>query len=222
MISRAYSCVLFDLDGTLTDPAEGITRCIAYALEQLQAPVPQQAELLRWIGPPLRQNFAAYLHSDTLAGQALALYRERFATEGIFENRLYPGVPSLLADVQASGCRLFLASAKPLPYVERILEHFGLSRYFAGVAGASLDGHVSSKQEVIGLVIPQLASSERTTCVMVGDRRDDILGARAHQLPCIAVSYGYGSRAELRACQPAEIVDSLDELRAALLGATPA
>ncbi len=213
-----YQTILFDLDGTLTDPAEGITRCIAAALEQLGAAVPDTATLCLWIGPPLRESFAAYLRNPAMGDRALALYRERFAHVGIFENRVYEGIPALLADLQMNGCRLLVASAKPLLYVQRILEHFDLAPYFTAVGGASLDDHLSTKESVIESLRPYLRGVEDGTCVMVGDREHDVYGAHQHQIPCIAVSYGYGTWEELAACGPEYIVNSVAELRAVLIG----
>lgn len=209
--------MLFDLDGTLTDPAEGITRSIVHALERMQAPVPSAALLRTWIGPPLRDTFAAHLHSQERAEHALTLYRERFAEVGIYENVLYPGIPALLARLRARGCRLFLATAKPLPFAQRILEHFALAPFFDGVAGATLDGSISTKAEVLAALLPQLGADERAACVMVGDRDQDVQAAHAHDLPCLAVSYGYGSVEELAAYEPAYLVHSVAELAAVLL-----
>jgi phosphoglycolate phosphatase len=215
--TRVYSTMLFDLDGTLTDPAEGITHSIVYALECMQAPVPPIAQLRTWIGPPLRDTFAAHLHSRERAEHALALYRERFAEVGIYENVLYPGIPALLARLQAQGCHLFLATAKPLPFAQRILGHFALAPFFDGVAGATLDGSINTKTDVLTALLPQLGTDERAACVMVGDRDQDVQAAHAHDLPCIAVSYGYGSVEELAACEPEYLVHSVDELAAVLL-----
>lgn len=214
--------LLFDLDGTLTDPSAGITRCIAYALERLGAPVPKAAALREWIGPPLREKFATYLASEARGAEALALYRERFGRVGLYENELYAGVPALLAALRAQGARLLLATGKPQPYARRILEHFGLLDFFALVGGATFDGAISSKAAIIGTLLPQLSAAERASCVMIGDREHDVAGARAHGLPCIAVGYGFGSAAELRACCPAYQVRSVAELHALLCTTRPA
>jgi phosphoglycolate phosphatase len=187
----------------------------------MQAPVPPAALLRTWIGPPLRDTFAVHLHSKARAEHALALYRERFAEVGIYENELYPGIPALLECLQAQGCRLFLATAKPLPFAQRILEHFALAPFFDGVAGATLDGSLSTKADVLAALLPQLGTNERAACVMVGDRDQDVQAAHALGLPCIAVSYGYGSVEELAACEPAYLVHSVDELAAVLLSGQP-
>jgi phosphoglycolate phosphatase len=213
----AYQAVLFDLDGTLTDSTEGITRCISYAMEQLGVPVPDIPTLCGWIGPPLSKSFAAYLQDEALGQQALIFYRERFAEVGIFENRLYPGIPSMLADMQRRGSRLMLATSKPLPYAQRILEHFDLMCYFAVVGGATMDGRVTNKAQVIESLLPHLDAAERAACVMVGDRDVDVYGAHAYNMPCIAVSYGFGSVEELVDSTPERIVHSVAELHTALV-----
>lgn len=213
----AYQAVLFDLDGTLTDPAEGITRCMAYGLEQVHAAVPALEVLRSWIGPPLRASFAAYLQDAVLAEQVLYGYRERFSAVGIFENQVYDGIPELLAELHSSGCRLFLATSKPQLYAERILEHFDLRRYFAVVGGASLDDRMGTKAEVIGALLPSMSDEERGACVMVGDRDVDVEGARAHGIACIAVNWGFGSLVELESCKPARIVHRVAELRDVLM-----
>lgn len=216
-----YTTIFFDLDGTLTDPAEGITRSIQYALARLGCHVPPAAGLRAWIGPPLRQSFAHYLGTDdqALVEQAMIFYRERFANVGLFENVVYAGVPELLADLRAAGYRLYLATSKPLPYAERILAHFSLAHHFTLIGGATLDGRLSEKAQIIGELL-RADDFSGTRCIMVGDREHDVLGARAHGLPCVAVTYGYGSLAELEACRPTYLVGSVGALRATLLRET--
>lgn len=215
-----YRAILFDLDGTLTDPAEGITRSIQYALERLGYSAPSAPDLYSWIGPSLRESFAHYLHTDDphKVAQAITFYRDRFARVGLFENVVYPGIPALLADLQRLGCRLFLATSKPQVYARRILEHFDLATCFAVIGGATLDGRLHTKADVIASLLPQLRADERAAIVMVGDREQDIVGAHMHGIPAIAVSYGYGSVAELVACAPDCVVCSVAELRTILVG----
>jgi phosphoglycolate phosphatase len=213
-----YHVIFFDLDGTLSDPAEGILRSICHALARLEIPVPDEQVLHDWIGPPLRETLAGYLGDMALAEHALKIFRERFSTIGLFENRLYDGVPAMLEDLRAQGCRLFIATGKPQPYATRILEHFGLLPLFEVVGGATLDGSIDTKADVIRLLLPHLSPAERAACVMVGDREHDVYGARAHGLPCIAVSYGYSGADEFAACAPQQVVHSVAELHALLLG----
>ncbi|NJK78416.1 MAG: HAD family hydrolase [Chloroflexaceae bacterium] len=212
-----YNAVLLDLDGTLTDSEPGIVRSIAYALEQLGAPVPPPTVLHDWIGPPLHDTFTSYLGTTTLADRALAAYRERYVPIGMYENDVYPGIPALLTDLHEAGVRLYLATSKPQPYARLILEHFDLLRFFTYAGGATLDGRISTKAAVIGDVLDQMSSADHAACVMVGDRSHDIEGARTHGLRCIAVRYGYASVAELQASQPDAMAASVAELRALLL-----
>ena len=201
--------MLFDLDGTLTDPFEGITACIQYALRGLGAFCPPQLELAFCIGPPLRGSFAQLLGNSLPANarsegataaeieQAITLYRERFSTIGLFENSLYEGIPELLSSLRARGARLYVATSKPHVFARQIIEHFDLARHFAAVHGSELDGTRSDKSEVIGwlLATEDLAAH---TCLMVGDRHHDIHGAAAHGIPAIGVLWGYGSHDELQ------------------------
>jgi phosphoglycolate phosphatase len=213
-----YRAIFFDLDGTLSDPAEGILRSIRHALARLEVPIPDEHELHDWIGPPLRETLAAYLRDPALAEYALKIFRERFSVTGLFENQLYDGVPAMLQDLRAQGCRLFIATGKPQPFAVRILEHFGLLPLFEAVGGATLDGAIDTKADVLRLLLPHLSPDERAACVMVGDREHDVYGAREHGLPCIAVSYGYGKAEEFAVCAPQQVAHSVAELHALLRG----
>jgi phosphoglycolate phosphatase len=217
-VQSPYRAIFFDLDGTLSDPAEGILRSIRHALTRLEMTIPDEHILHDWIGPPLRETLAEYFRDPVLAERALNIFRERFSTTGLFENRLYEGVPAMLHDLRAQGSRLFIATGKPQPYATRILEHFGLLPLFEAVGGATLDGAVDTKADVIRLLLPRLSPAERAACVMVGDREHDVYGARAHDLPCIAVSYGYSKAEEFVACAPQQVVHSVAELHALLRG----
>lgn len=212
-----YPTVLFDLDGTLTDPFEGIARSICYALGQLGYPTPTNAELRSWIGPSLRGSFATIFGADSaLTEQAMALYRERYGPTGIYENAVYAGISELLADLASGGSRVCLATGKPQIFAQRILEHFELARYFTFIGGASLDTSRESKADVIGYVLAELPAPARARAVMVGDREHDVFGARQHDLPTIGVAYGYGSRDELLAAGSLAIADTVAQLRALL------
>ncbi|RYG39409.1 HAD family hydrolase [bacterium] len=204
------NAVLFDLDGTLTDPKIGITRCIAHALERLGRPIVPPDELTWCIGPPLVASFPTLLGSEdpVLVDQAIALYRERFTEIGLFENAVYEGVPEMLDTLRASGYQLFVATSKPLPYAIRILDHFALADAFENVYGSGLDGSLSDKGD---LLIHALMDADLVpeTTFMVGDRKHDVLGARRAGLECLGVLYGYGSQSELT------------EAGAAVLCATP-
>ena len=203
--------LLFDLDGTLTDPAVGIIASTGHALAGFGIAPPAD---LRWvIGPPLRGSFARLLGSDDpdTIERAMTLYRERFGTVGLFENEVYPGIPELLAAQQQAGRRLFVCTSKPHVYARRIVEHFGLLPYFEAVYGAELDGRRSAKAELVAYLLTQeqLVAAET---VMVGDRHHDIDGARANGLRSIAVGYGYGASEELAAAEPTWHCDTVAAL----------
>jgi phosphoglycolate phosphatase len=216
--SPRYPTVLFDLDGTLTDPLEGIARSIRYALERMGRP-PLGDEVLRgWIGPSLRHSLASVLDGDQiLVERGMALYRERYAPTGIFENHVYPGIPELLANLATTGCIVCLATSKPQIFAQRILEHFDIAQHFAVVGGASLDTSRESKADVIAYVLGELPAAARAGAVMVGDREHDVLGARQHDMPAIGVAYGYGSRAELLSAGAVAVADDVAALRDLLL-----
>ncbi len=207
--------VLLDLDGTLTDPYDGISRCVVHALERLGLPVPGEQALRDVVGPPLEEGFAGLGVPADLVGEAVALYRERFTVRGLYENRVYDGIPAALQVLQGRGDRLAVATSKPEPFAVRILEHFGLAESFVLVGGATLDGSRRHKADVVGHV---LASLGETEAVMVGDRAQDVLGAAAHGLPCVGVSWGYARPGELAAAGARLVVDAPAELPDALAG----
>ncbi len=192
--------VLFDLDGTLTDPFLGITRCISHALLALNRQAPPQENLKWCIGPPLKNSFVKLLNSedDKLAEEALSIYRERFGSVGLFENKLYKGVPDALRALQEKGHILFVATSKPSVYAKQIIEHFGLQRYFRTIHGSELDGSRSDKTELIShiLLSEGIASSETW---LVGDRKHDMIGAKANGVRGVGVLWGYGTVDELEA-----------------------
>lgn len=215
---QRYDVILFDLDGTLTDSKPGITRSVQHALAGMGIDVPDAEALTPFVGPPLAESFARYYGFDAdQSRQAITIYRERFATIGLYENAIYPGVPDLLAELRLSGATLAIASSKPMVYVERILAHFGLAEHFLAVAGSNLDGTRIAKQEVIEHALSLLPDVDRTRAIMVGDREHDVIGARAHGIETIAVGYGYGPPGELEAARPLAIVDTVDQLLPLLL-----
>lgn len=199
--------ILFDLDGTLTDPAEGITKSVAHALRSFGIDVPELSELNCFIGPPLADSFMErYGFSREKAMLAIERYREYFAGRGIFENRIYPGVPEMLASLQGRA-RITLATSKPTVFAKRILEHFSIARFFDDVVGSELDGRRTDKAEVIAdALAPDMPAA------MVGDRKHDAAGAAKNNIPCVGVLYGYGSRAELEAAGVSHICESVEAL----------
>jgi phosphoglycolate phosphatase len=205
--------LLFDLDGTLTDPGVGITRCLTHALERLGLAPPAERELRRFVGPPLWRTFRELLSTDDepRVAEAVQLYRERFSTVGLFENVLYPDVPGGLATLRQQGHRLFLATSKPHVFARRVLEHFGLDALFAGVYGSELSGANSDKGDLIQALVAQEALEPDRAC-MIGDRALDVEGARRNGLRAVAVRWGYGSEEELMQARPDAMVASMAEL----------
>ena len=213
-----YNTILFDLDGTLTDPGLGITNAVAHSLRRLGRPVPPRAELDKFIGPPLLHSYQVYTGlTEAEARAAIPLYREYFVPTGMFENEVYPGIPALLAAQRAAHKTLVLATSKPEPFAVRILEHFDLARYFDLVVGSTLDETRTEKAEVIAYALEQLPVGARADAVMVGDRDYDVRGARQNGLLCVGVAFGYGTRAELEAAGAAAVADSVAELQDILL-----
>ena len=209
-----YRVILFDLDGTLTESGEGITRSVQYALEKIGKPEEDREKLKVFVGPPLLEQFMNYAGlGEETARRAVEYYRERYKKQGIFENELYPGVEQMLQGLREKGFRLAVASSKPEYFVTQILEYFHINQYFEQIVGSGLDGSRSSKAEVIEETLARLQMSDhRQDVLMVGDRKYDVLGAREAGLSCLAVSYGYGSVEELEAAEPLKIVDSAEEI----------
>lgn len=198
--------VLFDLDGTLTDPKVGITRSVEHALRRLGVPPVPPEVLLCFIGPPLHEAFVELAGVPAgLAHAAVDAYREYFGDRGLFENVVYDGVLEMLEVLGAGGFRLGVATSKPTVFAEQILEHFGLRHRFDVVAGAELDGTRRHKQDVIRLALDRLGCGG-DGCVMVGDRSFDVLGARHHGVPALGATWGYGTAAELLAAGAAGLV----------------
>ena len=205
--------MFFDLDGTLTDSRDGITRCIEYALEQLGARVPALDALRQYVGPPLPGSFATLLNTSDPepVERAIAAYRERFERIGMFENRLYPGTSDALNDLVADGRRLCLVTAKPRVYARRILEHFGLLALFREVYGPELASRDYTKTSLIAAACAGEHADPRLS-MMIGDRGEDVLGARENGLLSIAVNWGYSEPGELEVSAPDRIVTSTREL----------
>lgn len=213
--------ILFDLDGTLTDPGEGITNSVAYALKRYGITVAERSELYRFIGPPLADSFMEfYGFTEDRAVEAVEVYREYFSAKGWAENTVYEGIEPLLSDLVGAGKVLLLATSKPLVFAERILDHFGLTKYFTVVRGPALHAPRGyGKADVIREVLAAAHVTDLTTAVMVGDRHHDIDGAKAAGIVSIGVLYGYGDRAELERAGADAIVSDTEALRGILLGA---
>ncbi|MGD2095947.1 MAG: HAD family hydrolase [Desulfobacterales bacterium] len=191
--------LLFDLDGTLTDPFAGITNCILYALDRMGQKCPP-GENLRWcIGPPLRDSFAKLLASDdaALVEKAVAFYRERFGTVGLFENEVYNGVPKMLAALQKEGHTLYLATSKPTVFARKIIDHFGLQHFFKRIYGSELDGTRGDKTSLIAYIL-QTELFVPSAAAMIGDREHDMIGAKENGMAGFGVLWGYGTKDELQ------------------------
>ena len=211
--------LFFDLDGTLTDPFEGITSAILYALGKMGMEKPERAFLGKFIGPPLTGSFREYLGmTGEEADRALTLYREYYRDQGLFENALYPGIPEALAKLKSAGKTVCLATSKPEPFARRILEHFSVDGYFDEICGATLDGTRETKAAVLRELTARLAVDPADPdAVMIGDRRHDAEGAREIGIPTVGVLWGYGSREELDAAGCVRIAETPEELASILL-----
>ncbi len=210
--------ILFDLDGTLTDPVMGITNGVRKGLERFGIHEPDRTRLHKFIGPPLLESFQVfYGMSPEQAEQAVKAYRDYYGQVGLFENRVYPGIPQLLADLREAGKTLAVATSKPEAFSVRILEKFGLAGYFHHIGGASFDQSRSSKSAVVAYSLGLCGHPEAQRVVMVGDRKHDIIGAKDNGLQSIGVLYGYGDRAEHEAAGADVIAETVDDLRRILL-----
>ena len=219
--TKRFRNVLFDLDGTLTDPAEGIVRCIQHSLSTLQMACPPPEELTRYIGPPLREVFVAICRSadDILIERAVAVFRERFSTVGLFENIPYSEVPSMLQRLNSDSYRLFVATSKPQVFAERILQHFELANHFEEIQGNDLEGSLDNKSELLRELLVNRSLNPQET-VMVGDRKHDVIAAKNNGLVSIGVTYGYGTPSELTAAGVDYICNSPTEVVSVICNAS--
>lgn len=214
-----YHVALFDLDGTLTDPFEGITKSVQYALSHFGIHEPNLYNLKHFIGPPLKQTIEETYHLSPEQGdEALKKYRERFSVKGIYENKLYNGMRSLLSALRERGVRLAIASSKPHFYIHKILVHFGIDEFFESVTGSELDGKRTDKAEVITHALEQLHIKPGPDVVMIGDRIHDAVGAQTVGIDFIAAGYGYAEPDEFDHVPHVALVNSISELRTFLLG----
>lgn len=212
------STILFDLDGTLTDPKEGITRCIRFSLDSLGVKPPAGDQLEWCIGPPLRSSFCRLLNTedDALLDRALSHYRKRFSEIGMFENTIYPGIPQALRSIRNAGFRVVLATSKPRIFAARILRYFDLDIFFHAVHGSELDGRMTDKGDLIAHIIENERCNPLETMI-VGDRLYDVVGGKNNGIATAVVTYGYGSREELAGAGPDFVFDSPDALAAFLV-----
>lgn len=208
-----YKTVLFDLDGTLTDPGLGITNSVMYSLNKFGIKAEDRTPLYKFIGPPLKESYAKYYHfSGEDLNRAVVYYREYFSEKGIFENVLYDGMAEVLDRIKSSGRKIILATSKPDKFAIQILEYFGIDRYFDFVAAATMDETRTAKADVIAYAIESCSITDLESTVMVGDRENDILGARANGIDSIGVLYGYGGREELQSAGATYLAESVADI----------
>lgn len=211
--NKVFQYLLFDLDGTLTDPKLGITTCVQLALRHFGIEEPDLDKLEGFIGPPLWDSFREFYGFDEeQTKEAIRVFRERFGTVGLYENEVYPGIPEMLARLKAAGKKLALASCKAYVYMEKILRHFDIEQYFDVIVGSELDGTRSKKDEVIEEALRQLCHNdkkENDKAVMIGDRKFDIQGAKKFGIRSIGVSFGYAPPGELEQAGADYIVDTV-------------
>lgn len=207
-----YKNILFDLDGTLTDPADGITNSVAYALRHYGIEAADRSALCAFIGPPLAYSFNKYYGFDQKQClEAIGIYREYFSVKGKFENSVYDGIIPTLQALRNRGFRLFIATSKPQKFALEIAEHFGFEKYFEAIRGIPMNGENISKGQVIGGVLREFSLDVAKT-LMVGDRSYDVLGAKENGLSCIGVLYGYGSKSELKDAGADYIIENVNKL----------
>jgi len=209
-----FQNILFDLDGTLTDPGIGITNSVIYALKKYNIEVSDRSELYKFIGPPLLDSFMRfYGFTEEEARRAIDYYREYFSVKGLFENAVYEDIPALLKDLKDKGKTLIVATSKPQVFAEQILEHFKIDKYFSFIGGSTLEETRTQKAEVIEYVLETMNISDFSKTVMIGDREHDVIGAKKVGIKSIGVLYGYGSRDELEKAGADYIVRSVREIK---------
>ncbi|MHC5229754.1 HAD family hydrolase [Enterococcus sp. LJL99] len=205
--------LLFDLDGTITDSAEGIINSVIYALEKMSQPVPEKKELYSFIGPPLKESFETICQLNEVDAQrAVTYYREYYQKEGLYQNQVYQGIPELLIHLNELGYPLYIATSKPEVFAKEILVHFELTGYFKGIYGASLDGVRSKKADVIAYALKEAKLEMKKDVIMIGDRKHDILGGKENNLDTIGVLYGFGNREELQIAQATYLAATPNEI----------
>lgn len=205
--------ILFDLDGTLTDSQEGITKAVEYALASFGITVEDRAELNVFIGPPLTDSFEKYYgFSGEQALEGVKKYREYYNEKGKFENAVYEGIPEVLRRLKEAGKVLIVATSKPEFYAKQIIEHFDLAKYFDGIYGATMDGSRVHKDDVIRYALKENGITDLNEAVMVGDREHDVIGAKKCGLEAVGVLFGFGSRQELEENGAAEIAETVEQL----------
>lgn len=210
---KSYSTILFDLDGTLTDSSQGIINSIIYALEKFDINDYDMSLLKKFLGPPLHESFEKFMGFDKEKSlQAVKFYREYFSSKGLLENEVYAGVNNLLQNLKENGKTLVVATSKPQPFTDKIMEHFDLAKYFDFIAGSNMDTTRSKKAEVIEYALSECNIKDKSKVVMIGDRAEDMIGAQSAGIDSIGVEYGYGTFDELKNAGATYIAKTVDEL----------
>ena len=213
-----YQYILFDLDGTLTDSADGIINSILHALRRVGIEEDDREKLKAFVGPPLVTSFMKYYGMTREEAEAMVpLYREYFSVNGWKENSVYEGITEVLKNLKDAGKTLIVATSKPEIFARKIMEYFKLDQYFNYIGGSSMDGKISSKDQVINYVLDTIGRDHREEMIMVGDREHDVIGAQKNDLPCLGVLYGYGDRSELEQAGAAMICETVQEILQYLL-----
>jgi len=208
-----YKNLFFDLDGTLSNPTEGIINSLKYGLAKLDIPLPSDKILQTFIGPPLKDSLMHEVGlAENVADKAIQYFREYFAEKGLYENYLYRGIPELLA-VLSQEYNLFVATSKPEKYAKQILEHFALSQYFTGIYGATMDSTRSKKGDVICYALASETITDLATCLMIGDTKYDIYGAHENGIASVGVLWGMGDKASLEQAQATFIIEKPNNLK---------
>ncbi len=212
-LMKEYKYILMDLDGTITDPMEGITKSIAYALNHFDIKVNDLTELCPFIGPPLKDSFKEFYHfSNEQTDIAIKKYRERFSQVGVFENIIYSGIKEFLTKANKKGFKIFVATSKPTVFAKQILDYFSISDQFLFVGGSELDGNRQQKGDVIKYVLETNNIRDLSKTIMIGDRKYDIIGAKENNIDSMGVLYGYGSHEELTQAGADYIVATTNQL----------
>ncbi|MBR4385547.1 MAG: HAD family hydrolase [Treponema sp.] len=212
-----FSHIFFDLDGTLTDPALGITNSFSHALKEMGREIPSYATFCSFIGPPIKESFASLGFSKKETEEGIKKYREYFSTKGLFENKVYEGIPKLLAELKAAGKKLVVATSKPEVFSIQIADHFGFAQYFDAICGSTMDQTRSTKASVIEYALERNKIQDKSQVLMVGDREHDILGAKQNGLKSCGVLFGYGTRQELENAGANFIAKDISELKSICL-----
>lgn len=204
------TALFFDLDGTLTDSSEGITKCAQLALRHFGIEADELEPLKVFIGPPLRETFPKYGIPEDRVEEAIAVFRSRYHVTGKFENRPYDGIPQVLEALKQAGYPMFVATSKPETTAREILDKFGMTQYFRVICGATMDGRIDSKEDVLKYLLARIGEAD--DAVMIGDTVYDVLGAKAVDIPTIGVSWGFGTRAELTEAGAEVVLDRPEAL----------